>query len=156
MKNLIKNHSAQTQKTAVVILCVFFFMAASCVNKNADYKNDKDYILGKWKLVKYEYRLMTSPPSPRQSFDYSKNNIVYEFKRKNILTVTGETDNVEYRGLEMGDHAYEMNYNLKDYMTHGLPFPYLIKIGTIGHSYLLSAKELKINHIGEVDAYAYY
>ena len=155
MSGKIKNTFAW-QKGRVVVLCVVLAgLFSSCAQKENN--TEPTSIIGKWKLVKFDYRPMTSPPSPKDSFDYSQNNVVYEFKSNNILTVSGKTDDIDYRGLEIGDHSYEMNYNLKDDMDPlGLPYPYMLKIDTDPHSYLLSAKELKITHIGEVDAYAFY
>lgn len=148
MNKLFKNSFAGTQKVAVGMLCVMILaigVAGCTLSGEVDSKDEETTgisIIGKWKLVQIEDLFVTNPP-PR-FFDYSQYNIVYEFKTNNILTVFGKIDNVDYRGLEIGNYFYQMNYN-NDYSDPlYLPYPYMLMIDTISYTYHLASEKLEI------------
>ena len=63
-------------------------------------------VIGKWKLMKEQ---TSGFGSPSKEIDYSKDNIVYEFKNNGVLTVSG---NGIVGWLENGNHSYSIgNYN---------------------------------------------
>ena len=68
-------------------------------------------IIGKWKLVKIEVDIDLENGNGIRNpttFDYSQDNIIYEFKKNNVLTISGSIDKNDYRVHEAGDHFYEM------------------------------------------------
>ena len=63
-------------------------------------------VIGKWKLMKGQ---TSGYDSPSEEIDYSKHNIVYEFKSNGVLTVS-ESSIVGW--LKNGNHSYSIgNYN---------------------------------------------
>ena len=61
----------------------------------------------KWKLVTL---LVPFTPDGPIWYDYSKYDIVYEFRTNNVLTVSGETTDIEvYIGHEIGEHFYSID-----------------------------------------------
>ena len=62
-------------------------------------------VIGKWKLMKEQ---TSGFVSPSKEIDYSKQNIVYEFKTNGALTVSGKGNT---GWLEKGEHTYSIgNY----------------------------------------------
>jgi len=73
-------------------------------------------IIGKWKLVKMEWFNMA--PGPNQGLqrnDFSRHNIVYDFKSNNVLTVSGQLEN---RIPVNGDHLYSIGNYQQIYIGH--------------------------------------
>jgi len=94
-------------------------------------------VIGKWKLIKEQ---TSGFGSPSKEIDYSKHDIVYEFKSNGVLTVSGN-DIVGW--LENGNHSYSVgNYNE-------------IQIGYSMYWYSISPDELIIDR-RPVDGSAFY
>jgi len=115
-------------------------------------ENLEELIIGKWQLVKVDEVFVPIPPPP--SYDYSKYNIMYEFKANGVLTVFGETNNIErYIGHEICDHLYSF---VDDDGGLGMPnLPFGLQIGTFTSWYKISSEELIIND-SPLDGYIYY
>jgi len=107
----------------------------SCQNSSDEegVAGDIDFsIIGKWKLVKSEH------PWGGQTIDYSKHSIVYEFRKDNILKVSGEPADIGrfYCG-ETGESSYSIIEPNKENSFRTL------KIGNNGYCWhKVSAKEL--------------
>jgi hypothetical protein len=92
---------------------------------------DTANIIGKWKLVK------VTTPFVGSVSNYSNNNIVYEFKTNNVLTISGKTSGIDlYRGHDVGEYFYSIIKNDNDYS---------LQIATLTYGYSISSKELKIS-----------
>ena len=79
MSKLIKSHFERMQKGAVVILCAFLMVSGWGRSESLEDNDDEQTlfggsIIGKWKLVK------VTIPFVGEINDYSKYNIVYEFR----------------------------------------------------------------------------
>ena len=86
------------------LICGVVF--TSCGSDKAEEISKDDILQGKWKLI-----LINSFFTIEEgdiSIDYSKRNIIYEFKKYNALTISGDIDNIDYRGHAIGKHSYEM------------------------------------------------
>ena len=73
--------------TIAIILLMMTGSISSCTNDNVDEDfnfNPKEKIIGKWKLIR------STHPWSGQSFDYSKCEVVYEFRPDSILITSGE------------------------------------------------------------------
>jgi len=58
-------------------------------------------ILGKWKLVK------TMHPMSKGCLDYSKCNVVFEFRSDSVLTISGETIHIRpYFGFDTDEYEF--------------------------------------------------
>jgi len=83
------------------------------------HEEDPSAVLGTWQLV--GVFTWTLSGDETEEYDYSQDNVVYEFKTGNVLTVSGDIDKIEaYTGHEAGIHTY-----------------YLIGVG-LGPGYILS------------------
>jgi len=69
-------------------------------------ETSNEILQGKWKLILIN--LFFTIEEGNSSIDYSKKNITYEFRANNVLTVSGEIDNIDYRGHEIGKHSYKV------------------------------------------------
>ena len=94
-------------------------------------------IIGKWKLMKEQ---TSGFGSPSKEIDYSKQNIVCEFKTNGVLTVSGN-DNAVW--LEKGNHSYSIDNYKK------------IQVGYSSSWYSVSSSELIIDS-RPVDGSAFY
>jgi len=104
MKNIIKNPFS-LQKVVVVkicVVCTLFFIASGCGNSNS-IDEELTSIIGKWRLA------MVTILFVDEFNDYSKHDVVYEFKSDSVLTVSGNIDRIDrYRGHETGDHVFRL------------------------------------------------
>ena len=109
-------------------------------------------ISGKWQLV--EVREVFVPVPPHPSYDYSGYNIVYEFKTNGVLTVSGETYDIDrYIGHEIGEHPYSF---IDDDRGLGMPnLPFGLQIDNFPYWYQISSEELKIDY-SPGDGYIYF
>ncbi len=73
-------------------LIVFTTTIFSCSNTDVISENQ---IIGEWKLIEAKIPKAAGVNSSTGSIDYSNNDIIYNFKSNNILTVSGGT-NVGY------------------------------------------------------------
>jgi len=89
-------------------------------------------IFGKWKLVK-EILVFTS--NGPKLFDYSKKNIVYEFKENGVLTISGVSHDT---GLD-GEHFY----SIEDDESGGTK----LTIGLTWWPYSVNSKELVLREL---------
>jgi len=90
-------------KANILIFTAFLLLLAGCFCSCQKKENSIEYssmVVGKWKLEFISDR--------EQTIDYSKYNIVYEFKTNNVLTVTGKVNNTDHRILENGKHFYNV------------------------------------------------
>jgi hypothetical protein len=94
-------------------------------------------VIGKWKLMKEQ---TSGFMSPSKEIDYSKRNIVYEFKTNGVLTVSGN-GNTGWKGK--GEHSYSIG-NYKE-----------IRAGYTSSMYSVSPSELIIDN-RHVDGPAFY
>jgi hypothetical protein len=70
----------------------------------ADENEETMSIVGLWRL-----EVVSWWDGEPLHLDYSPNNIIYDFRNNNILSVSGETDGIEdYRGHTEGDHTYKI------------------------------------------------
>ena len=108
-------------------------------------------ISGKWQLLTVEEVFV---PVPQPTHDYSKYNIVYEFKPNGVLTVSGATDDIErYIGHKTGKHSYSFIDDGNKLGMVGLPFG--LQINNFISWYQLSSEELIIND-SPLDGYVYF
>ena len=123
-------------------MCILAAVTAGC-NKNND-----EYLcfIGKWKLEK-----ITIPFYFNSTYDYSQYNIVYDFKPKNVLTISGETDTMVYRGHRLGNSFYKIygvNDKIKDkdfYHSHYYNHRPILKINNMYQTYRISDTNLEID-----------
>ena len=88
---------------ALCIVGVLFFTISGCGKS----KDESEIIRGKWQLT-------TIIPLNAEgvylvSIDYSRLNIIFEFKANNVLTVSSNEDN-DYGGFRAGNHFYEVTH----------------------------------------------
>ncbi|MFD1631210.1 hypothetical protein [Pseudopedobacter beijingensis] len=69
-------------------------------------------IVGKWKLEKVKLSYYPSDYDFPTEFNYSENNIIYQFRANGILKVT--SDVMEYMGKKPGEYSYHTNYTKTD------------------------------------------
>ena len=90
----------------IISTLIWGFVFTGCSSDKTEETSQDDILHGKWKLI-----LINSFFTVEEgdiSFDYSQNNIIYEFGANNVLTVSGDVDTIDYRGHEIGKHSYEM------------------------------------------------
>jgi hypothetical protein len=84
------------------LAAIIFFISVGC-DKNADneeFENPyRDNIIGTWKLVEISTILNDHNPD---TIDYSKNNIIYDFRSDGVLIITGHVNN----DLLEGEHLF--------------------------------------------------
>lgn len=110
-------------------------------------------IIGNWKLEKIVSSGMTQEGA--KTWDYSKNNIMYQFQLDGILTVAGDINTIPdyYGDYTIGNHAYTIIHDKEGYGMVGLPYGLKINYSTFWYS--LSSKELIIDG-RPLDGNAYY
>jgi len=97
-------------KLTVFLAILLMFMGGGSCSDDID---PQKAILGKWRLVK-----VTAPFTPTGpiSYNYSKYNIIYEFKADGTLTVSGNIEQIDwYGGHEIGEHTYSIVGNENGY-----------------------------------------
>lgn len=112
-------------------------------------------IMGNWKLEKIVSSGFGPAGSEPQTWDYSKNNIIYLFKKDGVLTVSVDSETIPdyYGNYTIGNHTYTIIYDKEGYGIVGLP--YGLKIDNSIFWYNLSSKELIIDS-RPLDGVAYY
>ena len=108
-------------------------------------------LLGEWRLVK-----VTIPftPNGQVSYDYSNDNVVFEFNDKGILKISGVTENVE-RIIEGGEFVYSVGisqYGSEGGMIGWAPIGYIYSKNSWYH---ISSNTLEING-SSLDGPIYY
>ena len=85
-----------------LISTVFF----SCVNNEECKQSFSDNIVGRWKLIEVAIRVNSSPID---TTDYSQENIIFDFQKKNKLIVEGYIPNIiaVFDDFQAGEHFYE-------------------------------------------------
>jgi putative lipoprotein (rSAM/lipoprotein system) len=98
----------------------------------SEFKDESDILHGKWKLISINSFTIEEGD---MSFDYSQKNIIYEFKANNDLTVSGNIEDIDYKGHAIGKHFYEATpaQTINDPL--GLPAPHTVKINTIPYGF---------------------
>ncbi|HLW50062.1 MAG TPA: hypothetical protein VKZ78_03755 [Sphingobacteriaceae bacterium] len=96
-----------TNRTAITLLLLLLITVSfsSCKKTEVtELKEPPTAHIGKWQLVAAHYYMETGESvSP----DYSHANIIYDFRKNNILIVSGEIEGIEdYRGHEIGEYFY--------------------------------------------------
>jgi len=94
------------RNVAAIVTCLIVTIMFSGCEKKSDLKGENKIIYGKWQLE------TISPINVPTGVDlllvnFSPMNIIYEFKKNNVLTVSGNVDN-NYGGLKIGKHFYEV------------------------------------------------
>ena len=154
MKVFDKKPLERLQRGAVATLFIFpvimLLMAGSFSScKKKEENKEPASLFGKWKLEKEIL------PFIGGIYDYSKNNIVYEFHTNGILTVTGESDYISYERFKQGEYLYsiltidEMNELYSSLYGFELEFKYFIyvRIGSIIYClYPFSSKEMAMDN----------
>jgi hypothetical protein len=132
MKNTLKHIAF------LVVFAVGFF---SC-------KKDDDptkAVLGKWKLEKvkkFPTHVWWEDVGVLETFDYSQYNIVYEFKAKNVLTVSGACDIDNYKGHETGNHFFKIHKPVTCRLCK--PGPDMFEINDARYRYRLFERTLEL------------
>ena len=145
--------------TAVLLFLVGTF---SCSEKSEPDPNVglKKSFIGKWKLEKVFFASGGDEPA---TFDYSQNNIIYEFKANNTLIVSGSTDKIDYRGHKIGSHFCEMQVQWLSVCPSGPVVPVdtrlynCLLIDNLSHFFspdlVLSENLLELEYLKEEDRY---
>ena len=93
---------------------------SACIEGEPDIITSSDQILGEWKLTRSEVFW------DYQVWDYSDENIIYNFRPDGILVVS-ETGGVG--GFEKGEYSYEFKKDyLSSYPSSNEPMIWLVKI----------------------------
>lgn len=97
------------QKGTVAILCIVCMLSSIILGceKKTDKKDESNILLGKWQL-KTISPLNVEGGVIFMLVDFSPMNIIYEFTANNVLKVSSNVDNINYGGLEIGKHFYEI------------------------------------------------
>jgi len=109
VKKVVKNPFARQKVTvaAQYIMCALFFMVSGCVEQKSDLKDENDVLRGKWQL--WTISPLNAEGMDLVLVDFRPMNIIYEFKANNVLSVSGNVDNiVDIVGLEAGKHFFEV------------------------------------------------
>jgi hypothetical protein len=106
-------------------------------------------VLGKWKLEKIEKTTFVPWEGVKglEVFDYSQNDIVYEFKDKNVLTVSGACDIDNYKGHETGNHFFKIH----ELVTCRLcdPDPRVFEINGVRYEHKLFERTLELEGMAQ-------
>jgi len=91
------------------LLVFFVFMCSNCSSdkKEPEYPNPfRDNIIGRWKMIEVGVSINYSP---RDTTDYSKENIIFDFQENNKLVITGPIPDVlvVFDHFQEGVHFYE-------------------------------------------------
>ena len=117
---------------AAIVACLAVTTMFSSCEQKSNLKEESDILHGKWKLI--TINLFTIEEG-NMLFDYSQKNIIYEFKANNVLTVSGNVENIDYRGHEIGKHFYDITLTEMISDPLGLPAPHTVKINTIPYGF---------------------
>lgn len=103
--------------TITLFLLLTITVSFSSCKKEEIEKEYPTHHLGKWQLVTVKlYNIDLGEFVP---LDYSHANIIYDFRKNNVLIVSGEIEDIEdYKGHEIGEHFYEVlpiNHPLSPY-----------------------------------------
>jgi putative lipoprotein (rSAM/lipoprotein system) len=101
-------------------------------DSQSEFKDESDILHGKWKLISINSFTIEEGD---MSFDYSQKNIIYEFKANNDLTVSGNIEDIDYKGHAIGKHFYEVTLTKIINNTLALPAPHTVKINTIPYGF---------------------
>ena len=87
------------------MVAAVLLMTTGCKRDNSVAEDDNSSVYGKWKLSFVGY--MDENISPAV-FDYSQNDIIYDFKGNNVLVISGEMNSIDdYKGHEKGEYYYK-------------------------------------------------
>ena len=150
MKNLLNNLFANVRKIATLgIVCMLFLTVISCESTKEELEEEFEFVwdvdrramIGKWQLLKVEIGVFHE----RIVHDYSQYEVIFEFKESDILAVSKSN-----AWLEAGSYLFSVGLSEEDlhkfsstHRTRLLPFPYVITIDGIRHSYYSSATLLE-------------
>ena len=106
----------------------------SCGKDEAQVTEDGNKILhGKWQLISISP--LNVEGMNLALVGYSPNNIIYEFKANNVLTVSGNIENINYGGLEIGEYFYDVALAEIIVDPLSLPTPHVVRINTIPYDF---------------------
>lgn len=136
----------KNSKKLLLSLCVFTFLFASC-EKNIQKTNElkcevkikegsNTSVLGKWKLVRG-----TSVFYEPVTYDYSCENIIYEFTSDGTLIITGDAE----QNLGYGKGIYDYKFQVANSET-GIYLPYMITINGNSLSSNIVNHQLELNN----------
>ena len=132
---------------------VTLLILAGCFSctKNTNNSDDEDTpcensphecILGEWKLLNVTN--LFTPTGPR-TYDFTKNNIIYDFKTNGVLEISGDLKDIDmYQGLDPGKLSYSIVTEEEAIEHAGLP-TFRLKISTVYFTYSISSKKLIID-----------
>ena len=128
----------------VIIVNIICLVAGLSCNNSEMSAGNRDNIIGEWKLVKVIIPFTSTAPI---TYDYSQYNIVYKFNTNGIMTVFGETENIDfYSGHEIGEYSYSI-------IKHEDGFS--LKIDNLTYGCRISSKNLEISY-AFLDGNIYY
>lgn len=111
----------KTNRSFKLILLLFLLIGmGSCKDKE-----ERPALIGKWRLEKVQ-TVFYDP----QVYDYSGDNIIYEFKRDGKLIVSSDIE--DYQGLGTGEYPYKVSSNI-------------LTIGNSDCEYSISGSELTLD-----------
>ena len=118
----------------VALITTMIILLSGCDKTD---ENQKPFI-GKWKLISVsdEIKITRRKPLPFEppAYDYTDNNVNYEFKRNGILIITSDID--ELAGLQPGRHSYKIEDDIWPTIT----------IDAYSCDYGISKESLSISH----------
>jgi hypothetical protein len=150
---------------------------SGCEKKTDDYS--VEFPIYKWKLL--SIASLGDEYQTQFVLDYAENNIIYAFHSNNVMTVSGNVEGIDYRGLIIGNHPYHVlspsdakkeglgyggygsmyggGYGVGYGVGYGSDYPNFVKISNIPYSFLIETDEngyarMRIVNVGE-DVHVY-
>ena len=87
----------------MIVLSVGMAFSGCEKNKEGEKPEFPEY---QWKLMSIS--LINDSLAVESTIDYAEENIIYEVNSGNVLSVSGDVGDSDYRGIEMGTHIYKV------------------------------------------------
>ena len=132
---MFKNKLNLRNVVTIAICLAVTIMFSSC-EKKSDLNGENEIIYGKWQL-KTISPLNIPPGVDLMLVDFSPMNIIYEFKKNNVLTVSGRVSDID-GVFEDGKHYYDVTHsNISNglFVTN-LP-QHIVNINTISYCFCI-------------------
>ena len=132
---MFKNKLSLRSVVAIAICLAVTIMFSSC-EKKSDLNGENEIIYGKWQL-KTISPLNVPPGLDLMLVDFSPMNIIYEFKKNNVLTVSGRASDID-GVFEDGKHFYDVTHSKisNGLFVTNLP-QHIVKINTISYCFCI-------------------
>ncbi len=102
-KETQNRHIMNTKLIALAMFLTLLLAVSLSSCKKAELEKYPTQQFGKWQLVAALYYTETGESV---TLDYSEANIIYDFRKNNVLAVSGEIEGIEdYRGHEIGEYS---------------------------------------------------